>query len=401
MDNFDIVVIGGGIHGVGAAQAAAAKGYSVCVLEQASDLAQGTSSRSSKLIHGGLRYLETGQFALVRECLKERKTLLQNAPGLVKLRPFYIPVYKTTRRRPWQLRLGLSIYALLTGLSPAARFRSIPETDWSKLDGIRLKDLQAIYQYYDAQTNDALLTRAVMTSAQTLGAQLRLNAMVTKIELDIPNLISYRHNDSEYTLQCQVIINAAGPWVNRVLDVVTPEPPQIGIEWVQGTHIIVPGTLEQGCYYLEAPQDQRAVFVIPWQGQIMVGTTEKPFQGDPADVRPTPAEEDYLLQTLSHYFPEFTNLTRADILTSFAGLRVLPSSDDNPFSRPRETILLPDNENSIRLISIYGGKLTAYRATAEKLIKHLHNLPQRKKIADTRRIALSGDIEPKANPGRK
>ena len=169
MKHVDVVVVGGGIHGVGVAQAAAAAGHSVLLLEKTS-LAAGTSSRSSKLIHGGLRYLESGQFHLVRESLRERRILLAIAPELVQLRPFILPLYRETRRRPWQLRVGLSIYALLGGLGPETRFGAVPRSEWTQLDGLQTRGLRKVLRYFDAQTDDAALTRAVMRSAQTLGA---------------------------------------------------------------------------------------------------------------------------------------------------------------------------------------------------------------------------------------
>ena len=157
----DIVVIGGGIHGAGVVQAAAAAGYRTLLLEK-EGLAHGTSSRSSKLIHGGLRYLETLQFSLVQESLGERAILLRIAPHLVRLIPFYVPVYRGTLRRPWQIRIGLSLYALLGGLRKESLFRSVPKDQWTDLDGLDPSGLQSIFQYWDAQTDDAELTRGVV-----------------------------------------------------------------------------------------------------------------------------------------------------------------------------------------------------------------------------------------------
>ena len=158
--HFDVVVIGAGIHGAGVAQAGAANGPSVLVLEQYNEAAKGSSSRSSKLIHGGLRYLETGQIQLVRECLDERATLLRTAPHLVKLEPVHIPVYRETRRRPWKVALGLGIYSIMS----RKRFHRIAATDWAGLDGLRTDHLDAVFSYYDAQTDDARLTRAVVVA---------------------------------------------------------------------------------------------------------------------------------------------------------------------------------------------------------------------------------------------
>src|SRR5277367_6124746 len=182
MKEYDVVIIGGGIHGAGVLQAAVAAGHSALLIER-QGLASGTSSRSSKLIHGGLRYLESGQFALVRESLRERTILLRIAPELVKLKPFFIPVYRDTRRRPWQLKIGLWIYALLGGFTKETRFGDVPEAEWSTLDGLELENLDAVIRYHDGQTDDSLLTRAVVQSALELGATVAMPARFVKAVL--------------------------------------------------------------------------------------------------------------------------------------------------------------------------------------------------------------------------
>ncbi len=386
--NYDIIVIGGGIHGAGVAQAAAAAGYKTLVVEQRA-LAAGTSSRSSKLIHGGLRYLETGQFKLVRECLRERQLLLRNAPRLVRLVPFHIPVYAETRRRPWQLRIGLSLYAVLAGLRRSAGFRSLPRADWPSLDGLRQQGLQAVLQYWDAQTDDRRLTEAVMASARSLGAELVMPAeMLDARWVDGTWRVTCRRGDQARTCCSQVLINAAGPWAGQVLKRITPASEPLPVDLVQGAHIVLEGGLRQGVYYLEAPGDGRAVFAMPWQGRVMVGTTETPFTGDPAAVAPKPEEIDYLLRTLGHYFPAYQQHRREDV-EAFAGLRVLPAGKDAAFTRSRETVLHPASDPRPRLLTIYGGKLTAYRATAEAVMKRLQTvLPRRKALADTTRLKL-------------
>src|ERR1700733_10433878 len=155
MKQYDVVVVGGGIHGAGVLQAAAAAGHSALLIERLG-LASGTSSRSSKLIHGGLRYLESGQFSLVRESLRERAIHLRIAAELVELKPFYIPVYRETRRRPWQLKLGLWIYALLGGFDARPRFGPDPTPDWQRLAGLETQHLDAVIRYHDPQADDAL-----------------------------------------------------------------------------------------------------------------------------------------------------------------------------------------------------------------------------------------------------
>src|SRR6185437_11772633 len=255
----DVAVIGAGIHGAGMAQAAAAAGHSVLLLEQ-SAIAAGTSSRSSKLIHGGLRYLETGQFHLVRESLRERTLLLQLAPELVQLRRFYVPIYRATRRRPWQIALGLALYGVLAGFSRGAAFGALPRRRWGELDGLSTEDLQRVFHYQDAQTDDRALTRAVVASAQSLGAQLLCPARclgATLVEHAVQ--LRYRHADGrDMECRARVLVNAAGPWADELARHITPAIAVPPIELVQGSHLLLPLQLHAGCYYLESPRDGRA-----------------------------------------------------------------------------------------------------------------------------------------------
>lgn len=390
MTSYDVVVIGGGIHGAGVAQAAAARGYSVLVLEQ-SALAAGTSSRSSKLIHGGLRYLESAQFNLVRECLHERALLLRNAPELVELKPFYIPVYSETHRSSWQIHAGLSLYSTLGGLGQDTRFKIIPPREWVKLDGLDLEDLQKVFRYYDAQTDDRRLTEAVMRSALSLGAELAMPARFVGAERrDKGYRVRYLADLQELECEAGLLVNAGGPWVNDILKEITPKVTPLAIDLIQGTHVILEGTVSQGIYYMESPEDRRAVFVMPWQGKLMVGTTESFFHGNPAKVIPLAKEKAYLLQALGYYFPRYRFTTHKEIVDAFAGLRVLPKTDGAAFSRPRDTLFHTDDPQDPRLVSIYGGKLTAYRATAERLMHQFaFVLPDKRPVADTRELKLS------------
>lgn len=366
-ETFDLCVIGGGIAGVGVLQAAAAAGYRAVLLES-QDIAAGTSSRSSKLIHGGLRYLETMQFSLVRESLRERETLLRIAPELVKLVPFYIPVYSATTRSRWQLRIGLSLYALLGNLRKETRFRTLPQREWDKLDGLRRIGLRSVFEYYDGQTDDAALSRAVLRSACELGAKVELPAEMRRATRDGETWqVDYTTNGNERSVVARTVVNAGGPWVEAVRSRFTPKPPGFEVDLVQGTHIEIDEPLEAGIYYTEAVRDRRAVFTMPWKGRTLVGTTENVFEGDPRDVAPLDDEVEYLLETYKHYFPD----REAKVLDAWAGSRVLPRTSDSAFDRPREVTLVPDNPNQPTMLSIYGGKLTGYRATAEKVIEQL------------------------------
>ena len=383
---FDVGIIGAGIQGAGVAQAAAAAGFSVAIWEQTA-IASGTSSRSSKLIHGGLRYLESGQFSLVRKSLAERALLLKNAPTLVKPVPFYIPVYPATKRRSWQIRLGLSLYAVLGNLHRYARFKKVNSIYLAEKDGLRTDDLQSLFQYWDAQTDDAVLTKAVMQSAESLGAKLYCPAKVLAIKrVDDGYQVSVEQDGQQNIFTCKTLINAAGPWVNKVLDIVEPTVSKIEIDLVQGTHIIVDDDAPSGIYYIEAPQDRRAVFVMPWQGKTMIGTTEHHYDGsNPAEVKPRQDEIDYLQQVYHHYFPNRSGKK----IDAFAGLRVLPKQENNFFHRPRDTVIHADTAQP-GLLTLYGGKLTGYRATAEEVVDKLKaGLPKKDSVADTRSMDLN------------
>lgn len=391
-DEYDVVVIGAGIHGAGCAQAAAAAGHSVLLLEQ-TDIAAGSSSRSSKLIHGGLRYLETGQFRLVRESLHERTTLLRIAPDLVQLRKFHIPVYRTTRRQPWQLRFGLGMYAALSGFARGAGFGSVSRREWEQLDGLTTRGLKAVLWYHDAQTDDRLLSRAVVRSAQELGAELALPARFAGARLAAGGVdVRYATAAGELGCRARVLVNAAGPWAADVARLIEPAIAVPAVERVQGAHIIVGGSVTQGIYYVESPRDGRAVFVMPWHGATLVGTTETRFRGDPARVAPQPREVAYLIEILRHYFPRHAGLRPQELLGSFAGLRVLPAGGGHAFHRSRETLLLPDRPERPRVLSVYGGKLTTWRAVAARALAQVAaSLPERAVRARTDQLLLQAD----------
>jgi len=382
----DVLVVGAGIHGAGISQAAAAAGHTVLTLEQ-TGIAAGTSCRSSKLIHGGLRYLETGQLALVRESLRERAILLRIAPQLVRLMPFHIPIYRHSQRSRLEIRAGLSLYALLDNLRRDAWFSTLPRRDWAALDGLSTEGLRAVFRYHDARTDDAALTRAVMRSAQTLGAELACPAeFVAAQRLDDGYLVRYRDASGEHECRAATVVNAGGPWVNTVLARIAPTPAPANVELVGGAHIVLDHALDHGAYYTEA-EDGRAVFMLPWRGGLtLVGTTETPYHGDPGAVRPLDTEVQYLQRTFARYFPG----RDVNLRDQFAGLRVLPRGTGRAFHRTRETLFVRDDPLRPRLLSVVGGKLTGYRATAEKVMLVLRGaLPPRPARADTATLPLT------------
>lgn len=368
----DIIIVGAGIHGAAIGREACRRGFKVILLEQFDGPAQGTSSRSSKLIHGGLRYLESLELNLVYECLSDRRRLLEHYPDLVKLQRFYIPIYTSTSRSPFMIRLGLSLYALLGGLKNTNRFHKVNKQEWQSLDGLSTDNLVEVFQYHDAQTNDAELTARLIEDGISDGLQVLFNAEFQSCEYTDKFVTVHLNHTNYSSVTARYLINAAGPWVNHIIRNCQPAFKPIAIDLVQGSHIEIPGKLAQGMYYLEAPQDQRAVFVMPWQGHILVGTTETIYTGEPADCAPTVDEINYLLDVFNHYFKQTNSKIRqTDIINSWAGLRVLPKSNDNPFKRTRETIFLPNRKADPNIFSIYGGKLTSHYSTATKLLKLL------------------------------
>lgn len=383
--HYHLVVIGAGIQGAGVAQAGAAAGYSVLVLEKTS-AAAGTSSKSSKLIHGGLRYLETAQFGLVRESLRERALLLKLAPSLVRLSNLHIPIYENSTRSPLTIRAGLSLYSLLAGLDKDSRFCQLLSSEWKHLPGLKKEKLKAVFRYQEAQTDDAELTKAVLRSAQSLGAEVKIPARFVAAEIQgEKSQVVYEQDGQQHTVTCDLIINASGPWATQVNQKISPPISLPQVDLIQGSHLLLPPLLNQH-FYLESPRDRRAIFVLPWKGQLMVGTTEKLHQGEPESAQMSEEEKNYLIETLLHYFPD---LQLPEQINSFAGLRVLPRSDKNAFSRPRDVILVCDDETNPKVISMMGGKLTTYRATAERVIELAkRRLPLVRAKADTRVLRL-------------
>ena len=383
--NYDIVIIGGGIQGAGVAQAAAGCGYKTLLIEQFPEAGMGTSSKSSKLIHGGLRYLESGQFKLVKECLQERKTLLNIAPHLVKLLPFHIPVYADNKRPGWLIWIGLFIYSILS----LKKFTRVRKKNWKDLDGIKTDSLKHVFKYYDAQTDDKKLTEAVIASAIKYGATIEFNSkFISSSHQDNTHHIKYNRNSELHYITCKCIINCSGPWIDAVQKKISAELKTPEIELVAGTHIIINRSLSQGAFYLET-QDQRAVFVIPWkENQTLIGTTEKTHNDSADSVAPTTEEIEYLISTYNRYFNN--SISQQDVAGSFSGLRVLPKSKKDAFHRSRESLIVTRNTEPF-LITLIGGKLTSYRSNAEQVISKVNKLlpEQHQNKFNTRDIKLN------------
>ncbi len=382
----DILVIGGGIYGCGIAQAVSACGYRTILAEQ-KQLASGTSSQSTKLIHGGLRYLEQFNLKLVYEGLSERERLLVLAPDLVSREWFHIPVYKGSKRPPWMIAAGLLLYFILSG--GRSRFRWLPKAAWqTRLPELNRQDLRALLAYEDAATDDAALTRAVAASARSFGCDIREGVRVERaifndLNADGGHWQVILSTGKEVT--AKILVNAAGPWVNRVAAIVTPSPPVMGVELVQGSHLL----LDRPCpafIYTES-LDGRVMFFRPWQGKTLAGTTETPFSGDPAEAEPTGSEVADILATYNHYFPA-RPCSQKDIISTFCGLRVLPQTAATPFGASRETVILCNDDHHPAYLAVYGGKLTTYRKESEKVLRLIRRRLPAPQYASTREIPL-------------
>ncbi len=399
---YDIAVVGGGINGAGIARDAALRGYKVLLLEK-NDFGSGTSSWSSRLIHGGLRYLEYGEIPLVFESLHERRRLRELAPHLVKRLRISIPIYQSSRRSRIIVRLGMLAYDLLSIGKKIPRHRMLNrEMLLAEEPGLLRDGLLGGAQYYDAQVTFAeRLVLENVISAREAGADVRNYSPVIGISVRQGAVRGVQFVDhasgQEEEISTRVIINAGGPWVDRVLATVNRElPPLMG--GTKGSHIIV-GSFKGApadAFYVEAVTDGRPFFIIPWNKQFLIGTTDIRYEGDPGDVVASSDEIDYLLQETNRVFPDAA-LNVRDIRIAYAGVRPLPRRTKGPESAITRKHIIFKHKNEARgLLSIIGGKLTTYRNLAEQSVSTVAKwLDVDSTVCQTRVLELPGarDLE--------
>jgi glycerol-3-phosphate dehydrogenase len=371
-ERFDLIVIGAGINGAGIARDGAMRGLRVLLVEQ-QDIAAGTTAFSTRLIHGGLRYLEYSEVGLVRESLRERERLLRIAPHLVAPLPFLIPLYAGSRRGPGLIRLGMLAYDLLSFDKSLPRHRMLSAAaTLVREPGLNAAGLRGAALYYDGQvTFPERLTLENALAAEQHGATLLTYAEVDEFLQSGKRVSGVRFHDrisgGRHTAHGALVINVAGPWVDRLLEPLA-EPPLIG--GTKGTHIVVgafPGA-PSSALYVEATRDRRPYFIVPWNGQYLIGTTDIPFDGDPGQVEPDEAEIRYLLDETNRVIPG-ARLTRADVHYAYAGVRPLPRVAATNAAGITRRHIVHDHAPSIEgLISIVGGKLTTYRSLAAEVI---------------------------------
>ena len=366
--SYDLIIIGGGINGAGIARDAAGRGLSVCLVEQ-DDLAAHTSSASTKLIHGGLRYLEHGELRLVREALSERERLLSIAPHIVRPMRFVLPYVDGLRPR-WLLRLGLFVYDNVGGREKLAGSSS------SRLAGTSLgaplrEGIVQGFEYSDCWVEDSRLVVLNAMDAAARGASVQTR---TRVVAATPQAggwsvtVEDRNTGTRRSLQGRMLINATGAWVNRMLEICGITPLQ-RLRLVKGSHLVLRRQYEGEHAYLLQSADRRVLFAIPFEGHTLVGTTDVPFDGDPAHVVIDADERDYLLAVLNRFLR--VPATQTDIISTYAGVR--PLHDDGSAKAAQKVsrdyhLQVQQAPTGATVLSVYGGKITTYRRLAEAVL---------------------------------
>ena len=370
---FDLLVIGGGINGAAVARDAVMRGISVALVERG-DFACGTSSRSSKLIHGGIRYLEQGDIALVLEACRERDLLRTRlAPHVVRAQRFVMPVYENEALPLWQLRAGLILYDALAGFRNVNNHRMLSVHELRAHEpALECNGLRGAALYYDCWTDDARLTIETVCTARSAGATVLNYCEVVALEKDSTGRLATarvhdRLADRSARVRARWILNVTGPWLDRIRSFDDAgAPPRLKL--TKGVHAVFERDRvgNHDAIVMRSPEDQRVMFAIPWQDRTLVGTTDTYYDGDPARVVADRDDVDYILEATNHSFPR-ANLTARDVISTYAGLRPLVAPEDE---KEESDISREDQifESPSGLLSLGGGKLTTHRHVAERIV---------------------------------
>lgn len=354
-----IAVVGGGINGLGVAWELARRDYDVTLLEKGRCGAQ-TSASTTKLIHGGIRYLERGHVGLVREALRERAWLLEHLPQLVHPLQFILPVYEDSPRMRATLSFGLALYDALAGRQNIARHRKIGADEVAASAPLRRETLRGGFRYWDAQTDDYAMARAVMASAIRDGADVREETRVDALARDGKQWIV--NGDERFDF----VVNAAGPWMNELL-AANGLRSRYRLSLVRGSHLVLKERVADVALLLQSLTDRRVFFVLPWKGTTLVGTTEvlhdRPMNG----VAASEDEIDYLIARFNRYFR--APIARDDVASTFAGVRPLVGRAANPSAIGREYRI----ERHGNLVNVFGGKMTTFLSLARKVAMRVDN----------------------------
>lgn len=393
--HYDVVVIGGGINGAAIAREAALSGRSVILFER-DDLCSGTSAAATRLIHGGLRYLEYAEFGLVYESLHERECLLRTAGHLVGPIPIFIPSYSSARRRRWQISLGLTLYDILSWRKSVPWHATLSRNEMlAQLPGIRQDGLTGGACYHDAQvTWPERLVIELCVDARAHGAEIHTHTPVINVITEGGRCrgVEYRKGGVRHTVTGSAVVNAAGPWVDRIA---MGHATRRLIGGTRGSHLVVRSIagLPQSAIYTEAVSDGRPFFIVPWNGLLLIGTTDVRFDGDPANVMVADAERDWLLQETRELFPQ-AGAFEAAVCYGYSGIRPLPyRADGTPGSITRRH-LVHAHSRAEGLYSVIGGKLTTHRALAVDVMRAIRRrLPRPTRKSDSATRPLPGMMD--------
>lgn len=373
--NFDIVIIGGGITGAGVARDAALRGLKVALIES-QDFASGTSSRSSKLIHGGIRYLENMDFKLVFEALSERSRLFEIAPHLVHPLRFMIPLFKDSRVGMFKMGLGMFLYDLLALFQvPEMHERLSGHESVERIPSLKQNELVGSYVYSDAYMDDDRLVHETLRAANEAGAVCVNYVSASYSVIDDGKVHAIHAQDSrsglEFNISCQQVVCTVGPWTDLVGETMVENWKKI-LRPTKGIHL----TLSQdrlklsSAVVMGAQESSRIVFAIPRHEMVIIGTTDTDYQGNPRDVKTDLADVEYLLEVTNHYFPE-AQLTQEDIIASYVGVRPLVQDESGSEGKTsREHVILTD-EQGFHFVA--GGKYTTYRLMSEQIVDRVLN----------------------------
>ncbi len=367
-EEFDLLVIGGGITGVAVARDAAMRGFRTALVEK-DDFGSGTSSRSTRLIHGGIRYLEYGEFKLVFDACSERRVMRKVAPRLARPLPFLYPLYRGQKPAPWKLRAGMIIYDALSLFRNVQRHRWLYPAEVQRREPLVAgRGLLSAGRYYDVQVNDARLTLITAKAAHLHGAVMVNHARVTGLMKAGGRVVGTHVLDEiggrEIGIRARIVANATGIWTDDVLGLDKRDRDPM-IRPTKGIHLLISHARLQSQHAIifPVPSDGRHIFLIPWGDFTLIGTTDTDYQGGLNNPAADLNDVEYLLEAVHHTFPG-AQIRHDDVVSTFAGLRPLVSAPGDPSALSREHVIL---ENQSGLITIAGGKLTTHRLMAEQL----------------------------------
>ena len=388
---FDVFVIGGGINGCGVARDASGRGYSVYLSEK-NDISSGTSSASSKLIHGGLRYLENYEFSFVKKALKERDTLISIAPHIVKEARFILPYHKGLRPA-WILKLGLMLYDNLYSSKFIKRSNSINIKSHATQTTL-LESYSKGFEYSDCIADDSRLTVLNAIDAKNLGSVIKTRSKVIDIK-QINGIWHIQTNNQisgeNQTITAKVLINATGPWIDDFLKKSYQQNEVSNIRLVKGSHVVVKRIFNHHFSYIFQNEDGRIFFAIPWEKEFMfIGTTDVDFEEDLDNVLASEEEIDYILSSANNYF--IKKITRNDVVSHWSGVRPLYDNDSNSAQKiSRDYVIREESRlDQSALLNVFGGKLTTFRRLSEDVVDKVESILGKKKPSLTGSTPLPG-----------